>query len=157
MYALESLIIIAVITLIVGIVVGVLIGRSWVQPEHQKDLEQRLSSAKEELDTYQQEVAQHFMETSKRVGELTQSYRDLHEHLAKGALTLTNTDIGRQLLEAGVNKDAITNIEDMSIEPPRDWAPKVPGSQGMLSEEFGLNEHDENAEHTAAVKPHARR
>lgn len=155
MFALESLIIIAVIALAVGVVVGIFVGRLWVPPEHQKDLEQRLSSAKSELDTYQQDVAQHFMETSKRVGELTQSYRDLHEHLAKGALSLANTEIGRQLLEAGANQDHITDLEGASIEPPRDWAPKMPGSQGMLSEEFGLKDHDDNAEHPAFNKPRA--
>lgn len=152
MFALESLIVIAVITFIVGIIIGVVVGRAWVPPERQKDLEQRLSTAKDDLDAYQQSVAEHFLETSKRVGELTQSYRDLHEHLSKGALNLTNTDIGRQLLHAGVNKDGLTNLEGTSIEQPRDWAPKTPGSHGMLSEEFGLREHDDN-EHKAEQQP----
>ena len=157
MFALETLIIIAVITTIVGIIIGVIIGRAWVPPEHQKALEQRLTSAKEELDSYQQDVAKHFMETSKRVGELTQSYRDLHEHLAKGALHLTNTEIGRELLNAGDSKEVLANLEDTSIQPPRDWAPKMPGSQGMLSEEFGLKDHndddDHSTEHPAAINP----
>lgn len=158
MFALESLLIIAVITFIVGGIIGVAVGRAWVPPERQKDLEKRLSSAKDELDAYQQDVAKHFMETSQRVGELTQSYRDLHEHLAKGALNLTNTEIGRQLLDAGASKEHITDLEGTSIEPPRDWAPKMPGSQGMLSEEFGLREHDDHDEHTepnVPKKPHA--
>lgn len=153
MFALESLLIIAVITLVVGIAIGVVIGRSWIPPEQQKALEQRLASAKDELDSYQQDVAKHFIETSKRVTELSQSYRDLHEHLAKGALNLASTDIGRQLLEAGAKEDTIMDLEDMSIEPPKDWAPKKPGSKGMLSEEFGLGEHNDHTEHHAAIKP----
>lgn len=150
----ESLLITAVITLVVGIIIGVVAGRRWAPPEHQKDLEQRLTSAKDELDSYQQDVAQHFMETSKRVSELTQSYRDLHEHLAKGALSLTNTEIGRQLLDAGANKDHIPDLESTSIEPPKDWAPKMPGSRGMLSEEFGLRDYDDdNAKPSTGNKP----
>jgi uncharacterized protein len=151
-FTLSTLVIIALIALAAGTLIGIAVGRSWVPPAHQKALEQRLSSTQDELNNYQQEVAQHFIETSMRVSELTQSYRDLHEHLAKGAMKLTNTDIGRELLNAGVNNEAIADLEDMSIEPPRDWAPKVPGARGMLSEEFGLKEHDDHPEYSSPIK-----
>lgn len=143
MFALESPLIISIIIFIVGIVIGVVIGRALVPPQQQKDLEKRLTTAQQDLDTYQQDVAKHFMETSERVGELTQSYRDLHQHLAKGALSLTNTDIGRQVIEAGATKESIPQMDNGSIEAPRDWAPRTPGSQGMLSEDFGLKDQDE--------------
>lgn len=152
MFALESPLIISIIIFIVGVVIGIVVGRALVPPQQQKDLEKRLSSAQQNLDAYQQDVAKHFVETSQRVGELTQSYRDLHEHLAKGALNLTNTDIGRQVIEAGATKEAIPNIDNTSVEPPKDWAPRAPGSRGMLSEDFGLKDQDEKAEPDANAK-----
>jgi len=61
-----------------------------------------------------------------------------------GAMQLTNTEIGRQLFAAGENEESSEKLNQASIEPPRDWAPKIPGSHGMLSEEFGLKDDDES-------------
>ncbi len=144
MFPLESLFIVGFIALIIGAVIGVFAGRVWIAPEQHKEIEQRLAEAKRELESYQQDVAQHFGETAQKVRELTQSYRELHEHLALGAMQLTNTEIGRQLFAAGENDEGMQKLNPTQIEPPRDWAPKIPGSHGMLSEEFGLKDEDDN-------------
>jgi uncharacterized membrane-anchored protein YhcB (DUF1043 family) len=145
-FPLESLIVVGVIALLIGGVVGALVGRNWVAPVQHKEIEQRLADAKRELESYQQDVAQHFSETAQKVRELTQSYRELHEHLALGAMQLTNTEIGRQLFAAAESEQQEAPIlGQVPIEPPRDWAPKIPGSHGMLSEEFGLKDEDEVA------------
>lgn len=143
MFPLESLFIVGIVMLILGAIGGVIAGRAWIAPEQQKEIEQRLSDAKRELETYQHDVAQHFSETAQKVRELTQSYKELHEHLALGAMQLTNTEIGRQLFAAAENDEATQKLNQTTIEPPRDWAPKIPGSHGMLSEEFGLKDDDE--------------
>lgn len=143
MFPLESLFLVGVVTLIIGAVAGAIVGRAWIAPEQHKEIEQRLTDAKRELDSYQQDVAHHFSETAQKVRELTQSYRELHEHLALGAMQLTNTEIGRQLFAAGENEDGLQKLPQTAVEPPRDWAPKIPGSHGMLSEEFGLKDEDE--------------
>ncbi len=145
MFTLESFLILGVVMLIVGTIIGVIIGRSWVPPEQQKELEQRLNESKKELNGYQQSVAQHFLETSEKVGELTQSYRDLHEHLTKGALQLSNSEIGREVLAAGEATEVSETLEAVNIEAPKDWAPKTPGDHGMLSEEFGLEDEKQEA------------
>lgn len=152
MFPLETLIILGVVMLITGAVIGVVVGRTWVPSEQQRDLEHRLVSAKEELDEYQQDVAKHFMATSKKVSDLTQSYRDLHEHLATGALRLTSTEIGKELIDAGDTRAQLHQVEYSHIQPPKDWAPKTPGSHGMLSEEFGLSDH-ESSEPAATPEP----
>lgn len=144
MFPLESLFIVGFIMLILGVVAGVLVGRAWIAPEQTKEIEQKLHDAKRELESYQQDVAQHFSETAQKVRELTQSYKELHEHLALGAMQLTNTEIGRQLFAAGEGDVSEKALNQVPIEPPRDWAPKIPGSHGMLSEEFGLKDEDES-------------
>lgn len=144
MFPLESLFIVGIVMLIVGMIVGAVAGRAWIAPEQTKEIEHKLSEAKRELEQYQQGVAQHFSETAQKVRELTQSYKELHEHLALGAMQLTNTEIGRQLFAAGENDGNEKAVFGQTpIEPPRDWAPKIPGSHGMLSEEFGLKDEDE--------------
>lgn len=146
MFSLETLIMVSVILFCVGGLVGAVISRTLMPPQGQKDMEERLKTSRQELAEYQQDVAQHFMETSKLVNKMTQSYRDVHEHLADGAMQLTNAEISRKMLEAGeAYSDPADNpaLAEVAFEPPRDWAPKTPGQAGMLSEEFGLaDSHD---------------
>lgn len=151
MFTPETLIMVGAIVLCIGGLIGAVISRKFIPPEHQKELELNLQTAREELKHYQQDVAQHFEETSRLVHNLTQSYRDVHEHLARGAIQLTNSDISRQILEAGDGKlsaDAGALLEETTVLPPKDWAPKTPGQTGTLSEEFGLLDEGEatNAE-----------
>lgn len=153
MFSLDFFIFMCVISLIVGALLGALISRQMAPQRRQKDLEQQLGSVKSELGQYQQEVAQHFIETSKLVNELTQSYKNVHEHLAQGAIELTNPEISKQVLEAGEGKLGLeadtqkpNDSENASFEPPKDWAPKAPGESGQLSEEFGLKEDSKNAD-----------
>lgn len=147
MFSLDIVIAISLVCAVIGVAIGVVIARSWVPPEQQKALENRLSSAKQELDSYQQEVSKHFIETSRYVSELTQSYRELHEHLSKGALNLTSSDIGRQMLAAGDQEHEV-NIEPSKVEPPKDWAPP----RNTLREDFGLNESDDSLPPTDAAQ-----
>jgi len=77
---------------------------------------------------------------------MAQSYRQIHEHLATSAIRLASPEVGRQLLKAGgsdlslVDEEGNPLISAEDIQPPRDYAPKVPG--GILSEDYGLNDND---------------
>jgi len=145
LFSLEFLAMVSAIVFLVGCLLGAVISRKWVPPGQKKDLEQSLQLTRQELNQYQQDVAQHFAETSRLVHTLTQSYKDVHEHLAHGAIKLTNAEIGQQMLAAGENKlrrEASELVEELRPEPPRDWAPKIPGEKGALSEDYRLNEDE---------------
>ncbi len=150
MFTLSTLIIAVIAALVTGAAVGALLVKSLHPQEQQnREMETRLDKAETKLTDYQQEVSEHFAETSQLVNNLTQSYKDVHEYLANSALKLTNPDISRQLIEAGDGKlisSAATQekSDEEGTEAPRDWAPKNPGDTGQLSEEFGLdNKHEE--------------
>ena len=144
MYSLQTMLIAGGLLVAIGIVLGLVIGRTWAPPSPGRDLERRLKETQDELNRYQQSVAEHFVETSKRVGALTQTYRELHEHLAKGAVSLANAEIGRSVSDAGDKPARLEERKgDAQLEAPRDWAPRVPGTAGMLSEEFGLRDPGE--------------
>lgn len=141
MFSLEILVMVSAIVFCIGGLLGAVISRTLMPPEQQKELEQSLQLSRQELNQYQQDVAQHFAETSKLVNSLTQSYKDVHEHLARGAIQLTNAEIGKKILAAGdeaLGLESVGAIDD--VQPPRDWAPKTPGETGILSEEYGLND-----------------
>ncbi len=151
MFSLGTLVLTGLITLAIGCVVGIVIAPLLHPQEKQnRDLEQRLQKTEDKMANYQQEVSEHFAQTSQLVNSLTQSYKDVHEYLANSALKLTTPDISRQLLEAGkgnlITGDPNKVLDEANFEPPRDWAPKEPGEKGMLSEEYGLEEDPENAE-----------
>ena len=150
MFSVEVLIMVSAIVFCLGGLLGAIISRTMFPPEQQKLLEENLKTSRQELDQYQHEVAQHFADTAKLVNSLTQSYKEVHDHLASGALQLTNPEITQQMLEAGDKNLGIEasdiELSEDSVEAPRDWAPKVPGQTGTLSEEYGLDEHA-NDEH----------
>lgn len=146
MFTLSTLIGIAIAALVVGCILGLVLSKT-LSPQEQKarSLESKLQDSEKKLSAYQQEVTEHFAQTAKLVNSLTQSYRDVHEHLASDALKLANVDISRQLLKASGDDDKLMGEPDLgeeSFEPPKDWAPKTPGSEGTLSENFGLNDDD---------------
>ncbi len=138
-----AIIVVAIVCFAIGIGIGILLTRTWVPPEQQRELERSLQAAREDLEQYQRNVAEHFVETRQRISNLADSYRGLHEHLAKGAMELTSSDVGHEILQAGAsNASKEANLLDENrFDQPKDWAPKTPGEAGILSEEFGLAEN----------------
>lgn len=149
MFSVEFLIMVSAFVFCAGALLGAIVSRTMFPPEQQKQLEESLKTSRQELDQYQREVAQHFADTAKLVNNLTQSYKDVHDHLAGGALQLTNPEITQQMLEAGdksLGLEAQDSLNEHDVQAPRDWAPKVPGSAGTLSEEYGLGDQEPDDE-----------
>ena len=113
-----------------------------------QDLEKKLVQSERQLKRYQQEVTEHFLKVSHLTTSMSQSYRQIHEHLATSAIRLASPEIGRQLLKSGgsdlnlTDEDGNPLISAEDVQPPRDYAPKVPG--GILSEDYGLVENEDN-------------
>ena len=129
-------------TLVIGIVIGLLIARSSNQARSKEALIEELNDARRELEDYKIEVSTHFGQTADLVNKLTDSYRDVHQHLSNSARELCNDE---QLLASlehkpEPEKEATEAEQDQSpVEPPRDYAPKTdPGAEGTLSEDYGL-------------------
>ena len=112
-----------------------------------QDLEKKLAQSERQLKRYQQEVTDPFLKVSHLTTSMSQSYRQIHEHLATSAIRLASPEIGRQLLKSGgsdlnlTDEDGKPLISAEDVQPPRDYAPKVPG--GILSEDYGLGENEE--------------
>ena len=68
----------------VGVVFGFFMGRSKGDTSAPKvlELEQNLRDTKEEMQSYQSDVTHHFEKTATLVNQLTNSYREVYEHLA---------------------------------------------------------------------------
>jgi len=125
-----------------GVLVGAVFHRS-VQGEASKNkrLEQKLLELQETHTKYQADVSEHFMNTARAVNTLNKSYKDVHDHLAKGASRLCNEEQASDFLALGRNDDGKSEVDiDVNLEnftPPMDYAPKAAGD-GTLSETFGM-------------------
>ena len=132
---------------LIGAGLGHLFARQNKSGDHSvRDLEKKLAHSERQLKRYQQEVTEHFLKVSHLTTSMSQSYRQIHEHLATSAIRLASPEIGRQLLKSGgidlnlTDEDGNPLINAEDVQPPRDYAPKVPG--GILSEDYGLDENE---------------
>ncbi len=154
-YSLEILIAAAAALLILGLAIGMLLGRrTSTAGQKYREVERKLDQVLQDKKAYEDEVVEHFSDTAKLLNGLTESYRDVHNHLAKGAATLCQGE-GPVLLDRLENGRDPAEIPAQlaDIQPPLDYAPKTsPDEKGMLNEEFGLDRQP-----TAAVPEEAQK
>jgi uncharacterized membrane-anchored protein YhcB (DUF1043 family) len=149
-YSLELLLTVGLAAAIIGAVASYLITkRTSATQQSQKHMENQLQEMQQQQENYQHEVSEHFVETAKLLNQMTDSYRDVHKHLAKGAQLLAGDSASQSLKslsdhsEDNQDKDA----PDENLTPPLDYAPKkAPNAPGMLNEEFGINKKKPEAE-----------
>lgn len=140
-YSLGVLLTVGAALAFLGLVLGWLAGRGTSSAEKKyRDVALKLEQVMQDKKAYEDDVVEHFTETAKLLNSLTESYREVHNHLAQGAATLCN-GVGPVSLERIENRRDPSEIPaDLArIQPPLDYAPKSsPEEKGMLNEEFGL-------------------
>jgi len=127
-----------------GAILGVLIAsRLQVSPSKIKDLEEQIRQLQDSHSEYRDSVSGHFSITAELVQHMTESYRDVYQHLASGAQDLCTGEVASKLLPAESDaafEPAGINEETSPLAPPRDYAAKQsPDQKGALSEDFGLD------------------
>jgi uncharacterized membrane-anchored protein YhcB (DUF1043 family) len=105
----------------------------------QRQLEAQLRDLQEEHRHYRHAVTNHFGKTAELIGQLAHSYRDVHNHLARGAQDLCEDPATVKLKVLPENALTVESQPSPLIEPPRDYAPRSsPDDKGVLDEDFGL-------------------
>lgn len=134
---------VAIGCLAIGVVVGVVVAsRLSSSPSRVRELESQIRSMKENHREYRDSVSDHFSMTAELVQHMTESYREVYQHLASGAQDLCSSEVANKLLPT--DSDAVFDTvgnpdQDNELIPPRDYAAKQsPDQKGALSEEFGL-------------------
>lgn len=121
-------------------------------------LEQKLVEVQQEFQAYQAKVNEHFDVSANLINRLTESYKDVHEHLATSAETLCQDEqIKNRLSDSLLSSNAMLsnatpanellpkrrNERPAPTEQPKDYAPKKsPDEPGALSEGYGLKNND---------------
>ena len=130
--------------LLIGVVIGVVFSsRLNSSASRVQELENQIRDIKDNHVTYRDNVSDHFSLTADLVQHMTESYREVYQHLASGAQDLCSNEVASKLLPAG--SDAVFDSNEDSettggLNPPKDYAAKLdPNQKGALSEEFGIN------------------
>jgi hypothetical protein len=152
----------------VGLAIGLMMARGSSGGGQDRALEEKLAASEQALADYKDKVNEHFEETARKVNNLTDSYREVYQHLATSSMELTSGDVSQRLLDAGSTafsadeqtespeektvadaapaEDTDTPDADSDAEQPRDWAPRKQGDKGQLSEDYGLTDTNSDAE-----------
>lgn len=139
-----ELLLVGLVALLVGALGGYVLSKL-ATGEHRrgKAMERELESAREHNRSYRREVSNHYVKTAQLVDELTESYRQLHNHLAHGSATLIEPRAGQPLMKTIPSREQIEAISKPLVPtvmaPPLDYAPKASArDKGVLDESFGL-------------------
>jgi len=127
--------------LALGVILGVVFAsRLNTTPSRVKELESQLKSLEQQHASYKDEVSDHFNGTAELIQQMTESYKDVYQHLAIGAQELCSGEVAKKLLPAGSDTVFENGQEKPSgIAPPKDYATKQkPDQKGALSEDFGI-------------------
>jgi len=122
---------IAILSFASGLAVGVFVALNLRSGKEKAALKEQLQTLQEEFDTYKTNVGKHFVETSTLINNLTQSYKEVHQHLSKGAQTLCPEDLALELQRNTVPliRDAIeadAQPAEHPGEPPQEMAAAEP-------------------------------
>ena len=137
------------VLLLLGLGMGFLLGRNNNGDlKRQNQLSKQLQNAHTEMAEYKEQVNLHFADTAAAVNQLTDSYRNVHEHLAKGAQSLCDDPDAASSLEtiSGPTESAIEHQAEPAptIRPPMDYAPSSATKEhGTLDERYGLKSKPE--------------
>lgn len=129
--------------LAIGVVIGVVVAsRMNGSSSRVRELENQIRQMKENHQDYRASVSDHFGMTAELIQHMTESYREVYQHLASGAQDLCSAEVANKLLPAdsdAVFDSSVTQEEEKELIPPRDYAAKQsPDQKGALSEDFGI-------------------
>tara|TARA_E500000178_G_scaffold310740_1_gene326112 strand:- start:28983 stop:29519 length:537 start_codon:yes stop_codon:yes gene_type:complete len=143
-------VLIAATTFAAGIILGYLASFKFSSSNGlSRSTSEDLKRTKKEHSEYQNLVNQHMIKLSQQTRKLAKNYQDIHEQLALSSARLASQEVTNQILQHHNSGFFSSTLGDSSkdakstFEPPKDYAPKVPG--GILSEEYGLQDNEQNS------------
>lgn len=150
MYPLELVITAGVAATVAGTIIGYLIAKkTGASQQAQAQLEQQLDKLQKQQQNYQSEVSEHFVETAQLFNQLTNSYRDVHNHLAEGAQKLAGESATNSLAALSDERQSalFTDNPDNELIPDSENTPTIETpTTSVADDESGKNEQEQEPE-----------
>lgn len=99
----ENMVIIAIVA-IVAFIIGLLVGKAQTGGAQAEVAQQKAKDAEQLLSEYKSSVSEHFGKTADLVDNLTQSYKDVFEHLGSSARELLSEEEVNKHLQSRADK-----------------------------------------------------
>ena len=109
---------------------------------------EQLDELQREFVDYKEKVSDHFTSTAHLINKMTETYKDVHEHMANGAESLCEDEqVKRQMSDSLLSANTLLSDQSAkrklsritSAEQPKDYALKTkPEDKNTLAEDFGL-------------------
>ena len=117
MYPLEFVIPVAVGAAVLGVIIGYLASKKMgAALKAQALLQQQIEELQKQQQNYRSEVSDHFAETAQLFNQLTNSYRNVHNHLAEGAQKLAGeSDTNTLAALSDESRSALTAENDITL------------------------------------------
>lgn len=140
MYSSAEVWVIAILAVAAGMALGYFLNR-YMHPvvRRSHEFEQQLHSLQEQHKNYRYDVNAHFNRTAELLSQLANSYREVHNHLARGAIDLCDPGAVKLLKMLPEQAPVLEEEQPIAVEPPRDYALRSPYDKGVLDEDFGLD------------------
>ena len=136
-----------VAALFAALIVGALLSRFFLKKDGQdrSGLRRQLDELKQQHQSYQINVTEHFGRTTDLIEELNKNYSRIQDHLNHGAEQFIKPEY--RLESARTSQTNLADLApsqdfDESQMGPKDYAPKAPHEEGTLSETYGLKRED---------------
>lgn len=100
---------------LLGLLMGSLLARGGKkEAEKSKRLAEKLSETEDAYRRYQADVSSHFLDTARKVQNLNNSYREVHEQLAKSANTLCSEEEAKDFIAISLDRSSKANSKTIS-------------------------------------------
>lgn len=104
-----------VLGLLLSAVIGFFLGRMHGMSHRSKELSDALEQKEEELDSLQGNVKEHFDETARLFSNLTEEYKGLYQHLAKGATQLSGKEFQMKISPSNITGALDVELDDQQV------------------------------------------
>lgn len=117
-----------IIGLVIGLALGAILmrfGSSKLRDQHAVQYE--LEKTRAELQDHKQEVSNHFAKSAELLNEMTNSYRELYQHMAQSSQHLLPEELAVQDAFQHRLSDNPANKDAESVQMPRDYSESASG------------------------------
>lgn len=132
--------------LFAALIIGALLSRLFLRKDGQDrtGLRRQLDELKQQHQSYQINVTEHFSRTTDLIEQLNKNYSQIQEHLNQGAEQFVQPEYRLESARTGHSSlaDLAPKPEHSEDLTPKDYAPKAPDEEGTLSETYGLKRSD---------------
>jgi uncharacterized membrane-anchored protein YhcB (DUF1043 family) len=118
---------------LLGLVIGALI--MYFSSGEDKSSKETIAELEKKLNSYQNDVAEHFEETANLVDDMTQSYKKVFDHMGKSArLLMTEEQIAEQIEKRKGNKVTLEFLTDEANQETENVKPASHDDEADSSE-----------------------